>query len=93
MLSADDGLHDGFALSGGGPGELEAGVGSARRCSEGACSPSRRVPRRRAPRTGVHRATFRLFNGEWDKVQVVETAAAQRTLGYEQRSIADIAAC
>ena len=35
-------------------------------------------------------ASFRLFNGEWDKVQVVEAAAAANA-GYEQRSIADIA--
>ena len=34
---------------------------------------------------------FRLFNGEWDKVQVVETATAGPAR-YEQRSIADIAA-
>ena len=34
--------------------------------------------------------TFRLFNGEWDKVQVVETATAAHSR-YEQRSIADIA--
>src|SRR5262249_32862725 len=33
-------------------------------------------------------ATFRLFNGEWDRVQVVETASAANA-GYEQRSIAD----
>jgi N-acyl-D-aspartate/D-glutamate deacylase len=34
-------------------------------------------------------ATFRLFSGEWDKVQVVETASdASRTL--ENRSLADI---
>ena len=31
---------------------------------------------------------FRLFNGEWDKVQVVEAAGHAR---YEQRSLADIA--
>ena len=35
-------------------------------------------------------AAFRLFNGEWDKVQVVEVASAANA-GYEQRSIADIA--
>ena len=35
-------------------------------------------------------ATFRLFNGEWDKVQVVETASAAHAR-YEQQSIADIA--
>jgi N-acyl-D-amino-acid deacylase len=35
--------------------------------------------------TGSH---FRLFNGEWDKVQVVEAARHAR---YEQRSLADIA--
>jgi N-acyl-D-aspartate/D-glutamate deacylase len=34
-------------------------------------------------------STFRLFNGEWDKVQVVEAARHAR---YEQRAIADIAA-
>jgi N-acyl-D-aspartate/D-glutamate deacylase len=33
---------------------------------------------------------FRLFNGEWDKVQVVETAAPAHAR-YEQRSLADIA--
>jgi N-acyl-D-amino-acid deacylase len=32
----------------------------------------------------------RLFNAEWDKVQVVETVTAAHA-GYEQRSIADIA--
>jgi N-acyl-D-amino-acid deacylase len=35
--------------------------------------------------------TFRLFNGEWDKVQVVEVADAAHAL-YEQRTVADIAA-
>lgn len=34
--------------------------------------------------------TFRLFNGEWDKVQVVETSTSAYTR-YEQQSIADIA--
>jgi N-acyl-D-aspartate/D-glutamate deacylase len=34
--------------------------------------------------------TFRLFNGEWDKVQVVETASTAHAR-YEQQSIADIA--
>jgi len=33
-------------------------------------------------------SNFRLFNGEWDKVQVVEAAAHPR---YEQRTLADIA--
>jgi len=36
-------------------------------------------------------ATFRLFNGEWDKVHVVETARAANG-ALEQRSIAEIAA-
>ncbi len=36
-------------------------------------------------------ATFRLFNGEWDKVHVVETTRPEHR-GLEQRSIADIAA-
>jgi N-acyl-D-aspartate/D-glutamate deacylase len=36
-------------------------------------------------------ATFRLFNGEWDKVHVVEVALDAHT-AYEQRSIAEIAA-
>ena len=35
-------------------------------------------------------STFRLFNGEWDKVQVVETASPAHAR-YEQQSIADIA--
>ena len=35
-------------------------------------------------------ASFRLFNGEWDKVQVVEVATPQNAL-YEQKNIADIA--
>jgi N-acyl-D-aspartate/D-glutamate deacylase len=35
--------------------------------------------------------TFRLFNGEWDKVHVVETARAANA-PFEQRSIAEIAA-
>ncbi len=35
-------------------------------------------------------ATFRLFNGEWGKVQVVETAAPAHAR-YEQQTIADIA--
>jgi N-acyl-D-amino-acid deacylase len=35
--------------------------------------------------------TFRLFNNEWDKVQVIETALAENQ-SLEQRSIADIAA-
>jgi N-acyl-D-amino-acid deacylase len=34
--------------------------------------------------------TFRLFNGEWDKVQVVETSTSVHAR-YEQQSIADIA--
>ena len=33
-------------------------------------------------------STFRLFNGEWDKVQVVEAAGHAR---YEQRALAEIA--
>jgi N-acyl-D-aspartate/D-glutamate deacylase len=45
-------------------------------------------------RQGVRRelaqaSSFRLFNGEWDKVQVVETSRARAR--YEQRSLADIA--
>jgi N-acyl-D-amino-acid deacylase len=35
-------------------------------------------------------ATFRLFNSEWDKVQVVEVALPDHA-GYEQRTVADIA--
>jgi N-acyl-D-amino-acid deacylase len=35
-------------------------------------------------------ASFRLFNGEWDKVQVVEVATPENAL-YEQKNIADIA--
>jgi N-acyl-D-amino-acid deacylase len=35
-------------------------------------------------------ATFRLFNGEWHKVQVVEVAKPENAQ-YEQKSIADIA--
>src|SRR2546430_6154503 len=35
-------------------------------------------------------ASFRLFNGEWNKVQVVEVATPQNAL-YEQKNIADIA--
>jgi hypothetical protein len=34
--------------------------------------------------------TFRLFNGEWDKVQVVETSISAHAR-YEQQTIADIA--
>ena len=34
--------------------------------------------------------TFRLFNGEWDKVQVVETSSSAHAR-YEQQTIADIA--
>jgi N-acyl-D-aspartate/D-glutamate deacylase len=34
--------------------------------------------------------TFRLFNGEWDKVQVVETSISAHA-HYEQQTIADIA--
>ena len=35
-------------------------------------------------------STFRLFNGEWDKVQVIEVALPEHA-SYEQRSVADIA--
>jgi len=35
-------------------------------------------------------ATFRLFNGEWHKVQVIEVAKPENRR-YEQRSVADIA--
>jgi N-acyl-D-amino-acid deacylase len=35
-------------------------------------------------------AAFRLFNGEWDKVQVIEVANPEN-IRYEQRSLADIA--
>ena len=35
-------------------------------------------------------ATFRLFNGEWHKVQVVEVARSENT-PYEQKNLADIA--
>ena len=53
------------------------------------------VLRDRAFRDGVRSelaspASFRLFNGEWEKVEVVETSPAH--VSYEQRSIADIAA-
>jgi N-acyl-D-aspartate/D-glutamate deacylase len=37
------------------------------------------------------KATFRVFNGEWDKVHVVETARPEHAL-YEQQSIAALAA-
>jgi N-acyl-D-amino-acid deacylase len=55
----------------------------------------RSVLARKAFRDGVRAelaapARFRLFNGEWDKVQVVETASA-RHASYEQRSIAELA--
>jgi N-acyl-D-aspartate/D-glutamate deacylase len=36
-------------------------------------------------------ATFRLFNGEWDKVQIVEVADPAHA-GYEQLSVAQVAA-
>jgi N-acyl-D-amino-acid deacylase len=36
------------------------------------------------------RASFRLFNGEWHKVQVVEAARTEHA-AYEQKSLADIA--
>ncbi|MEO9102183.1 MAG: amidohydrolase family protein [Burkholderiaceae bacterium] len=36
-------------------------------------------------------STFRLFNGEWDKVHVVEVALPDQHAHYEQRSVADIA--
>jgi N-acyl-D-amino-acid deacylase len=35
-------------------------------------------------------SNFRLFNGEWDEVQVVETTSPANT-SYEQRTVADIA--
>ncbi|HEY4375045.1 MAG TPA: amidohydrolase family protein [Burkholderiales bacterium] len=35
-------------------------------------------------------AVFRLFNGEWDEVQVVEVADAKHA-AYEQRTVADLA--
>jgi N-acyl-D-aspartate/D-glutamate deacylase len=55
----------------------------------------RAVLRDRAFRDGVRSelespASFRLFNGEWEKVEVVETAPTHAS--YEQRSIAEIAA-
>jgi N-acyl-D-aspartate/D-glutamate deacylase len=53
------------------------------------------VLRDRAFRDGVRSelaspASFRLFNGEWEKVEVVEASSAHAS--YEQRSIAAIAA-
>lgn len=46
---------------------------------------------RRALRDELARpARFRLFNGEWDKVQVVETRLPQHA-AYEQRTIAELA--
>jgi N-acyl-D-aspartate/D-glutamate deacylase len=36
------------------------------------------------------KAKFRLFNGEWDKIQIVEAANAENA-SYEQRNLADIA--
>jgi len=36
--------------------------------------------------------TFRLFNNEWDKVQVVEVALPEKHAALEQKSIAEIAA-
>jgi N-acyl-D-aspartate/D-glutamate deacylase len=36
------------------------------------------------------KAKFRLFNGEWNKIQIVEVARAEHA-SYEQRNLADIA--
>jgi N-acyl-D-aspartate/D-glutamate deacylase len=36
------------------------------------------------------KAKFRLFNGEWDKIQIVEAAASENA-SYEQRNLGDIA--
>jgi N-acyl-D-aspartate/D-glutamate deacylase len=38
----------------------------------------------------LHTASFRLFNNEWDKVHVVQTALAQHQV-YEQQSVAALA--
>ena len=49
------------------------------------------APRVKALRTELaSSASFRLFNGEWDKVQVVEVARPENAL-YEQKNIANIA--
>ncbi len=72
------------AVSGRRAGELEAGARPARRGAEARCSPSPSF------RDGVRAelatpTTFRLFNGEWDKVQVVEIAQPAHAR-YEQRT-------
>ena len=90
MLPADDGFHARVAVSGRRAGELEAGARPVGRGARRRCSPSR------AFRDGVRAelktaTTFRLFNGEWDKVHVVETARPDLAR-HEQRSIAAIAA-
>ena len=85
VLPADDGLHAGLALPGRRPGELEARARPAGRARCARCSPTQ------AFRQGVRAelaapSTFRLFNGEWDKVHVVEVgAAAPSRAGAAQR--------
>ena len=76
VLPADDGLHDAVAVSGRGAGELEARARPARRCAARACSPAGRFATACAPNWQPP-PTFRLFNGEWDKVHVVEAASAR----------------
>ena len=72
VLPADDGLHARLAVSGRRPGELEAGARPRGAALEAVLADP-------AFRDGVRAelatpTTFRLFNSEWDKVQVVETA-------------------
>ena len=90
VLRADDGFHAGVAVSRRRAGELEAGARHSR------APRSKAVLADRAFRDGVRAelktaTTFRLFNSEWDKVHVVETARPELAR-HEQRSIAAIAA-
>ena len=90
VLPADDGLHARLALPGGRPAELEAGARSRRaRRSRPCCATPSSASGVRDEMAAP--TTFRLFNGEWDKVQVVEVAQPAHTR-YEQRTVADIAA-
>ena len=87
VLPADDGLHPRLAVSGRRAGELEAGARPSRRGAERRCSPTRAF--RDAVRAELATpTTFRLFNSEWDKVHVVETARPDLAR-LEQRSIGD----
>ena len=82
-LTMDFTLHSPYLFEG--LASLEAGDGAQGRGLPSECSPIRRFAKRCAQELASP-AHFRLFNGEWDKVHVVETARAEHARSSTARS-------